>query len=550
MNFLYQIFIYPIESSMNWLLGAIYAHTESHGFSIILLSLLVNLVLLPLYYIAEQFQIRERKIQSQLQPKLQEFGRAFSGEQRFMMIRTLYRQHGYHPIHSLRASFGFLIQVPFFIAAYHLLSNYSPFEGASFFTIVNLNKPDGLLNGINLLPCVMTGFNLASAFVNAKQQFVNEKNQHLFIALLFLVILYSSPAALVIYWTFNNMLSLLRKIAYSHFTTIQDQRVGDTTGTFPGSQISCDASNKLRSMPLKLAKKLFAKIIEILQSPYGFAFMIGVFPVSFYLSNNWHMFVGFPGFRVFGLVALIIFMGLSVFYAVSNWCLRKFAPSLAHRYIPRLFIFVSLWVLAYILRATFMPFLGYNYITFLLIVAVVAWTVAWLIPVTTFFRVNMVLLCMIIWHAGITVYEISTKGQRQFLSFVENRMGSIHAQSFNFLKTPNIYYIVPDGYPNSDALKNIFDLENKEWFHDLENQGFRLYPKALSNYQATVSSIASTFGMTHHFYSGMVGNLELLGGRKFIASDANPVVSILKSQGYKVGLVHETGARIAPRLFR
>lgn len=109
MNILYQIFIAPLEAGMQVVLAASHAATGDYGASLFLLSLCVNLAILPLYHLAERWQQAERRVQNRLQPKLREFRQAFSSEERFMMIRTLYRQAGYHPIYAMRTSLGFLI---------------------------------------------------------------------------------------------------------------------------------------------------------------------------------------------------------------------------------------------------------------------------------------------------------------------------------------------------------------------------------------------------------------------------------------------------------
>ena len=176
MNVLYQIFIAPLEAVMHIVLSVTYSATGSYGIAILLLSCLINLVLLPLFQIAEKWQDAERRIQNILTPKLQEFKQAFSGEERYVMIRTLYRQTGYHPIYAMRSSVGLLLQLPFWIAAYQLLSQYQPLKGASFFLFKDLGQPDELLWGVNLLPAVMTVVNVLAAVLYTRQLRVHRTN--------------------------------------------------------------------------------------------------------------------------------------------------------------------------------------------------------------------------------------------------------------------------------------------------------------------------------------------------------------------------------------
>lgn len=214
MEFLFLIFIYPLQAIMKSVLDFTYIVTNNYVVSIGILSIVVNILLLPLYHFAEKLQNKERLVQRKLRPKLKEIKSNFQGAERFMMIHTLYRQVKYHPVYAIRTSLGFLIQVPFFLAAYLLLLHFEAFNGVSELWFSDLSRPDKLLYGINLMPILMTAINLASAFVYCQNLTDAEKRQIWIIAILFLILLYHSPVALVLYWTLNNVFSLLKNIGY------------------------------------------------------------------------------------------------------------------------------------------------------------------------------------------------------------------------------------------------------------------------------------------------------------------------------------------------
>ena len=71
---------------------------------------------------------------------------------------------------------------------------------------------DMLLHGINLLPLLMTVVNLLAAWTTENFG-TREKLQASVIGLLFLLLLYGAPSALLIYWTSNNVVLLLKNIA-------------------------------------------------------------------------------------------------------------------------------------------------------------------------------------------------------------------------------------------------------------------------------------------------------------------------------------------------
>ena len=220
LDFFYTLIIFPLETVLGFIYGIFLKMYEIHGIAIFLLSVSVNIMLLPLYNMAEKWQQKERDIQKKLKPKLDDIKAVFKGSERHMIISTYYRQNNYHPVYSLRNIIGLAIQVPFFIAAYHLLSHMPMTDNtASYYFLRDLRLEDNLISigsiSLNLLPVLMTVINLISAFVYSGNLDRKEKRQLVIMALLFLVLLYKSPSGLVLYWTLNNIFSLLKNIIYT-----------------------------------------------------------------------------------------------------------------------------------------------------------------------------------------------------------------------------------------------------------------------------------------------------------------------------------------------
>lgn len=230
MHSLYQLLIYPIELLLGIVYSLVYETRHDVGLSIIGVSIVVNILLLPLYNRADAISEEERKKQERMALPLSHIKKTFKGDERFMMLQAYYRKMDYHPLNSLRSSLPLLLQIPFFIAAYHFLSNLSLLQNMSFLWIKNLAAPDGIivfpaigidimpemiiLNGfnINVLPILMTLINIVSTIIYTKGSPLKEKVQLYVMALLFLILLYNSPSGLVIYWTMNNIFSLFKNI--------------------------------------------------------------------------------------------------------------------------------------------------------------------------------------------------------------------------------------------------------------------------------------------------------------------------------------------------
>jgi YidC/Oxa1 family membrane protein insertase len=213
LNILYTIIIYPIVQIIEFVFVFAQKLFKETGLSIICVSGAVSILCLPLYMVAERWQEVERNIQKSLASKIAKIKAVFTGDERYMILSTYYRQNHYHPVYAMRSTFGLLIQIPFFIAAYSYLSHLDALKGASFLFISDLGKPDALLpilGGVHLLPVLMTLINIITGAIYTQGLGVKDKVQLYGMALVFLLLLYNSPSGLVLYWTLNNVFSLIK----------------------------------------------------------------------------------------------------------------------------------------------------------------------------------------------------------------------------------------------------------------------------------------------------------------------------------------------------
>ncbi|MBQ3713185.1 MAG: YidC/Oxa1 family membrane protein insertase, partial [Spirochaetia bacterium] len=214
MNILYLIFIKPIETVLGFLFGTYVHLTGSYGLSIILLSLSVTIIMFPLFYIAEVWKRKEQEVEKRMKKRLAYIKKYYTGQKRYCMIKATHRLEGYTAASSFRTSFGLLIQIPFFFAAYHLLSHYEPYRGVSWLFIKDFALPDGLLWGLNLLPIAMTVINIVSSSIYMRGSRAKDIVELYIMAGVFLLLLYASPAALVLYWTMNNVFSVGKSLIF------------------------------------------------------------------------------------------------------------------------------------------------------------------------------------------------------------------------------------------------------------------------------------------------------------------------------------------------
>ncbi|HEY0686009.1 MAG TPA: YidC/Oxa1 family membrane protein insertase [Steroidobacter sp.] len=200
-----QIFLQPLMLiySYAWF-------SDQAGPQLVIFSVLLNVALLPLYYQMEQRSKAARAIRQRVASEVARMKRHFRGRERYFYIRTVYRHYRYHPISEVLGSADLFVQIVVFVTVYRFLSGLEVLVGAPFGPIADLSRPDGLLGGVNVLPLLMTAINAASVYYYVEDR--GKRLQAWLLATLFLVLLYQSAAALTLYWTLNNLFSLVRNV--------------------------------------------------------------------------------------------------------------------------------------------------------------------------------------------------------------------------------------------------------------------------------------------------------------------------------------------------
>lgn len=226
LNSLFNIVISPLETIFDAIFSLL---QESPGIAIIVISLVMNILALPLYKRADAIQEEERNKAASMSRWVDHIKKTFKGDERYMMLTEYYRLEHYKPIYALRSMIPLLLQIPFFVAAYHYLSNQPLLNNVSFWFLNNLGQPDQLIHigdfRLNLMPILMTLLNFVSSFIYLRGFPLKDKIQTYGIAVIFLVLLYNRPSGLVFYWTLNQVFSLAKNV-FMKLVTKKEIRYG------------------------------------------------------------------------------------------------------------------------------------------------------------------------------------------------------------------------------------------------------------------------------------------------------------------------------------
>ena len=194
------------------------------GLAIMLLSVVVKILMYPLTRLAENWQSQVNRIHSRLQPALEKAKDGFKGEERHERVLAVYRQQGVHPLYTMKSLFGYLVQIPVFIAAFAMLGENIALAEVPWLWVSDLSRPDALFSlpvnlpffgsDFNLLPLIMSLLSVLAALVHRDSHLTpallaSQKRRLYFLSALFFILFYTFPAGMVLYWTTNNLLHLV-----------------------------------------------------------------------------------------------------------------------------------------------------------------------------------------------------------------------------------------------------------------------------------------------------------------------------------------------------
>jgi YidC/Oxa1 family membrane protein insertase len=129
-------------------------------------------------------------------------------------IWALYRTEKVNPMSSC---LPMLVQIPVFIALFNVLRSTVELRYAPFLWIADLSEPEGLFanvlpfGGLNILPILMAAtMALQSALTPSTGDASQKKIMTVVMPVMMLFMFYSFPAALSLYWTLSQVLSIVQ----------------------------------------------------------------------------------------------------------------------------------------------------------------------------------------------------------------------------------------------------------------------------------------------------------------------------------------------------
>ncbi|MDI6809097.1 MAG: membrane protein insertase YidC [Candidatus Eisenbacteria bacterium] len=186
-----------------------YRWIPNYGLVIIVLSIISRVVFYPL----TKTSFRSMKEMQRVQPEVAALKKKFKDDsQRFNKeVMALYKKHKVNPFGGC---LPLLVQMPVFVALYSVLMNAIELRRSEFGLWINdLASPDTLFSiagfPVHILPLLMT----VTMFIQQKLTPTDPRQALMgyIMPVFMLVIFYSLPSGLVLYWTITNLMTVIQQ---------------------------------------------------------------------------------------------------------------------------------------------------------------------------------------------------------------------------------------------------------------------------------------------------------------------------------------------------
>lgn len=194
-------FAKPLFLLLEWL----YSIIKNWGWSIIALTLIVRIVLYPLTY---KGMVSMQKLK-ELAPKMKDIQTKYKGDTQKLQLHMmeLYKKHKVNP---MGGCLPLLLQIPVFFAIYRVLYNAVELKDAPWLLwITDLSAMDPYY----VLPVLM-GVSMYLQQHLSPTTFNDPTQEKIFkfLPIIFTIFLITFPAGLILYWTTNNIFSIIQQL--------------------------------------------------------------------------------------------------------------------------------------------------------------------------------------------------------------------------------------------------------------------------------------------------------------------------------------------------
>ena len=192
-------------------MNLLHSWLHDYGLAILALTTIIKLTLWPIQNKAN----RSMRQMAALSPKIQELRDKYKDDPTRMNqeVMKLYKQYGINPVGGC---LPMMIQIPIFFGLFKMLGQAVELRNAKFLWVKDLSQPDTVAHlpllgwPINIIPLCMAATQIWLMAMTPKTGDPTQRRIAMFMPLIFLFICYNFAAALALYYTAQNLFSILQ----------------------------------------------------------------------------------------------------------------------------------------------------------------------------------------------------------------------------------------------------------------------------------------------------------------------------------------------------
>jgi YidC/Oxa1 family membrane protein insertase len=196
---------------------------DNWGVAIIILTVVINLALLPLRIISMKSALKMQKLQPQMkaiQEKYKKYPMRDPKRQEMNAeIADLYKREGVNPAGGC---IPMIIQMPFLFAFYQMLANAIELRQASFLWLHDLSAPDKLI--IMPVVIVISTYLLQKMTPSSGMDPKQQQMMNMFMPLMIGYFSYAMPSGLSVYWIVGNIIGMIQTYLTSRSSLGREMR--------------------------------------------------------------------------------------------------------------------------------------------------------------------------------------------------------------------------------------------------------------------------------------------------------------------------------------
>ena len=191
----------------------------SYAMAIIAITFIIKLIFWPITARSTRAMKKMAAVNAKMMPEVKDIRERYKDDYQKMNMKMMetYKKYGVNPLSQMGGCLPMVIQLPIFFGFFTMLRTAIELRGAEFLWVTDLSSPENLFADtlgfpINIMPLLMTGTMFLQMRLQPPSPGMDPTQQARmkYMPLMFVFFFYSASSGLCLYWTVQNVLSIVQ----------------------------------------------------------------------------------------------------------------------------------------------------------------------------------------------------------------------------------------------------------------------------------------------------------------------------------------------------